>query len=199
MKRLFTFLIIVFIIASNSNAQSYQKTELGIKSVINSVGVEIQFYGPSTVRIIKWPEGKPFKKESLSVIKTPQKTPVKIKQSGDELSLKSENLQVVLNLKTGKITYSTLKGEVLLSEKEKGVSFTDFNDAGTKTYSVFQSFLLDKDEAIYGLGEQQQGKMVQRNVKLNMIQGNTDDYIPFFISVKGYGLYWDNYSPTLFD
>jgi alpha-D-xyloside xylohydrolase len=31
-----------------------------------------------------------------------------------------------------------------------------------------------------------------------MIQGNTDDYIPFFQSVKGYGLFWDNYSPTLF-
>jgi alpha-D-xyloside xylohydrolase len=198
MKRTFTLMILVFLICAGSKAQSYQKTDLGIKSVINSVGVEIQFYGPSTVRIIKWPEGKPFKKESLSVIKTPEKTAFKIKESGGEISLKSENLQVVLNLNTGKITYSTAKGVVLLSEKEKGVSFTDFNDAGTKTYSVFQSFLLDKDEAIYGLGEQQQGKMVQRNVKLNMIQGNTDDYIPFFISVKGYGLYWDNYSPTLF-
>jgi len=198
MKRLFTLLFFVITIASNSNAQSYQKTELGIKSVINSVGVEIQFHNPSIVRVLKWPEGKSFKKESLSVIKTPQKTSFRIKQSGDELSLKSDILQVVLNLKNGKISYLTLKGEALLSEKERGVLFTDFNDAGVKTYSVFQSFLLDKDEAIYGLGEQQQGKMVQRNVKLNMIQGNTDDYIPFFISVKGYGLYWDNYSPTLF-
>jgi len=32
-----------------------------------------------------------------------------------------------------------------------------------------------------------------------MIQGNTDDYIPFFVSVKGYGLFWDNYSPTVFE
>jgi len=41
--------------------------------------------------------------------------------------------------------------------------------------------------------------MVQRNLKLRMVQGNTDDYIPFFVSVKGYGLFWDNYSPTLFE
>ncbi|MEQ1798397.1 MAG: TIM-barrel domain-containing protein, partial [Lacibacter sp.] len=59
-------------------------------------------------------------------------------------------------------------------------------------------YVLDKEEAIYGLGQQQQGKMVQRNLKLNMVQGNTDDYIPFFQSVKGYGLFWDNYSPTTF-
>jgi len=40
--------------------------------------------------------------------------------------------------------------------------------------------------------------MVQRNLTLNMVQGNTDDYIPFFQSAKGYGLFWDNYSPTIF-
>ena len=61
-----------------------------------------------------------------------------------------------------------------------------------------QAYTLDKDEAIYGLGQQQRGKMSQRNVTLNMVQGNTDDYIPFFQSVKGYGLFWDNYSPTQF-
>ena len=198
MKRLLTYLFLAFPIVLITNAQSYQKTEMGIKSVINSVGVEVQFYSPSMVRILKWPEGKTFKKESLSVIKTPQKTAFGVKQSGDLLTLKSVNLQVVLNLKTGKISYSTPRGEALLAEKEKGVLFTDFNDAGSKTYTVFQSFLLDKDEAIYGLGQQQQGKMIKRNLKLNMIQGNTDDYVPFFISVKGYGLYWDNYSPTLF-
>jgi alpha-D-xyloside xylohydrolase len=199
MKNIYSFLALFAIYFSNCWSQSYQKTDMGIKTAINSVGVEIQFYNPSMVRILKWPEGKTFNKESLSVIKTPQKTSFRIKQTGDELSLKSDMLQVVVNLKNGKISYSTLKAEPLLSEKERGVMFTDFNDAGVKTYSVFQSFILDKDEAIYGLGQQQNGKMVQRNIKLNMIQGNTDDYIPFFLSVKGYGLFWDNYSPTLFE
>jgi alpha-D-xyloside xylohydrolase len=40
--------------------------------------------------------------------------------------------------------------------------------------------------------------MMQRNLTLKMIQGNTDDYIPIFQSVKGYGVFWDNYSPTVF-
>jgi len=198
MKRIFTLLILVLAISIGSKAQSYQKTELGIKSVINSIGVEVQFYSPTTVRIIKWPEGKTYTKESLSVVKTPQKTVFSVKQQGDELSLKSENLKVNLNLKNGKISFTSPAGVKLLSEKESGVKFTDFDDAGSKTYTVSQSYLLDKDEAIYGLGEQQQGKMIQRNLKLNMVQGNTDDYIPFFLSNKGYGLYWDNYSPTVF-
>jgi alpha-D-xyloside xylohydrolase len=197
-----TFLTIASLICAllfTANAQSYKKTDLGIKSTIKSIDVEIQFYNPATVRVLKSPEGKTYDKKSLSVIETPQKTDININQVGDELSLKSKNVQVNLNLKNGKISFSTPAGELLLSEKEDGVAFTDFNDAGVKTYSVSESFVLDKDETIYGLGQQQQGKMVQRNLKLNMIQGNTDDYIPFFVSVKGYGLFWDNYSPTVFE
>ena len=197
-KILFIVTSLAFAMLTLGNAQPYQKTDLGIKSIINSIEVEIQFYDPSTVRILKSPEGKPFMKKSLSVIMAPLKTDYTVKQTGDELSLRSENLQVNLNMKNGKISFSTLSGETLLIEKESGVTFTDFNDAGVKTFSVYQSFILDKDEAIYGLGQQPQGKMVQRSLKLNMIQGNTDDYIPFFQSVKGYGLFWDNYSPTLF-
>ena len=179
-------------------AQPYQKTDFGIKSSISSIDVEIQFYGPSTVRILKSPEGHTFTKESLSVIKTPQKTALNIKQQGDELSLKSEKLLVLLNLKSGKISFLTLKGETLLNEKESGTIFTGFDDAGVKTYSVAQAYVLDKDEAIYGLGIQQKGKMVQRNLELRMVQNNTEDFITFFQSVKGYGLFWDNYSPTIF-
>src|SRR5665647_3525632 len=178
----------VLIIGTVSYGQSYSRTDLGIKSAVDTIGIEIQFFSPSTVRIIKWPEGRTYVKESLSVVKTPQKTTFSIKQKDDDLILKSESLLVLLNLKNGKISFKTPESELLLSEKEAGVRFTDFNDAGTKTYSVFQAFVLDKNEAIYGLGQQQQGKMIQRNLTLNMIQGNTDGYIPFFLSVKGYGL-----------
>jgi len=199
MKKHFIIISLVFILVLNGKAQSYQKTDLGAKSIINSLEIEIQFYSPSVVRVLKWPEGKAFKKESLSVIKTPQKTVITVTLAGEELAVKSESLVVVLNLKTGKISFAGVKSGQLLTEKETGASFIDFDDAGSKTYSVNQLFVLDKDEAIYGLGQQQQGKMVQRNLKLRMIQGNTDDYIPFFVSAKGYGLYWDNYSPTIFE
>ena len=198
-KKLLIIISLVCAMVATGLAQPYQKTDWGIKTTINSIEVEIQFYSPTMVRILKSPEGITFNKESLSVIRAPQKTAFSIKQAGDEISLKSESMQVNLNLKNGKIAYSAASGERLLDEKESGVVFTDFNDAGTKTFSVYQSFILEKDEAIYGLGQQQNGKMVQRNIKLHMIQGNTDDYVPFFVSVKGYGVFWDNYSPTLFE
>jgi alpha-D-xyloside xylohydrolase len=198
-KILLTITALIFVLAVNIYAQSYKKTELGVKTSINSIDVEIRFYNPSTVRILKSPIGKSFEKKSLSVIEIPQKIDLNVKQEGDNLFLQSKNILVDLNLKNGIIGFYIPGSEQLLNEKVNSVEFTDYDDAGVKTYTVSQSFVLDKDEAIYGLGQQQQGKMIQRNLKLNMIQGNTDDYIPFFVSVKGYGLFWDNYSPTIFE
>jgi len=197
MKKLLIISLLAIIMIAKGRAQSYQKTNFGVKSIINSIEIEIQFYGPATVRVLKSPQGQTFTKESLSVIKSPQKTYIIIKQLGDELSITSKSLKVNLDLKNGTVSYFTPAGVPLLREKD--IAFTEFNDAGVNTYTVYQSFVLDKDEAIYGLGQQQQGKMVQRNLKLQMVQNNTEDFITFFQSVKGYGLFWDNYSPTIFE
>ena len=199
MKKINLVLFLLMVLAIGTQAQSFQKTNLGMKIQINSTDVEIQFYGPSTVRILKSPAGKTFTKESLSVVKKPQATKFTINQQGDVLSLKSEKLKVEVNVKSGKISYFTIAGEQLLSEKESSATFTDFNDAGSKTYTINQSFVLDKDEDIYGLGQQQRGKLSLRNAKLNMVQDNMEDCVPFFVSTKGYGLFWDNYSPTVFE
>src|SRR5690606_35402609 len=122
---------------------------------------------PSTVRVIKYPKGKEFIKESLSVIKAPEKISFSTKKVDDELILSSSKLQVKLNIINGKISYFD-KDVSILSEIANGTSFEDFNDAGVETYTVAQSFLLDKEEAIYGLGQQQQGKMSKRGVELRM-------------------------------
>jgi alpha-D-xyloside xylohydrolase len=192
--------ICLFLISISAvNAQDYEVTETGVKTTINGNNTEVQFYTPAIVRIIKYPTGGKFEKQSLSVLKSPEKVLFTTKKNKDELLLKSKACNIMLNLKTGEIRYLSESSVQLLKEKPGGTSFREINDAGEKSYSVSQSFQLEKTEAIYGLGQQHDGKMSKRNVKLRMIQGNLDDYIPFFQSDKGYGLFWDNYSPTLFE
>ncbi len=195
-KKLIPALLLFF--SHTALAQNFETTQTGIKTTINSIVIEIQFYSPSIVRVIKYPNTIKNSKQSLTVIKIPEKTLYKIIETETDITLNNNNLQVKVNLSNGKISFIN-KGKTVLSETSNGVSFISFNDNGHSTYTVSQSFVLDNDETIYGLGQQQQGKMSQRGVKLNMVQGNTDDYIPFFQSVKGYGLFWDNYSPTLFE
>ena len=115
----------------------------------------------------------------------------------NKIVLNTSELSVSVDTGTGIVSYCSKDGKSLLAEKS-GMQFIDFDDAGTKTYQVYQPFVLDKEEAIYGLGQLQNGKMIQRNMTKNLIQGNVEDVSPFFQSTKGYGVFWDNYSPTLF-
>ncbi|WP_295230743.1 TIM-barrel domain-containing protein [uncultured Chryseobacterium sp.] len=184
------------VLSVNFSAQSYQKTDSGLKFSADNLNVELKLYGENTVRIIKYPEGKSFEKNSLSVIKKEQKTTFSVSESKNIISLKTNGLNILINAENGMITYTSASGKELL--KETGSDFKPFNDAGNQTYSLSQSFQLEKDEPIYGLGILQNGKMSQRNTDVKMIQNNTWDFVPFFQSVKGYGIFWDNYSPTQF-
>ena len=148
-------------------------------------------------RVIKSPEGVAYEKQSLSVIAKPEKVSFKADIQDNKIVLNTSELSVSVDTGTGIVSYFSKDGKSLLAEKS-GMQFIDFDDAGTKTYQVYQPFILDKEEAIYGLGQLQNGKMIQRNMTKNLIQGNVEDVSPFFQSTKGYGVFWDNYSPTLF-
>lgn len=198
MKKYLSIIPIFLLLTIGGYSLPYEKTNLGVKANINGLDVELQLFSPSIVRVVKSPEGKSFKKESLSVVKTPEATSFNVRLKGDELTLSNKIIEVVLNLETGQVLFKGNKGQVLLAEKGNGAKFTPFNDAGVSTYNISQSWLLDKDETIYGLGILQNGKMSQRNQEVHMVQNNTWDFVTFFQSVKGYGLFWDNYSPTIF-
>lgn len=192
-----SLLMLLFAVGCNKDV-TYQQTESGLKTNIDSTVVEIQFFTPKIVRVLKYPIDSVPVKKSLSVIKKPDSVPVRITQTGQSLSVASEFITVVIDTRTGNLSHTLPDGRGLLLEKAGTSSFERFNETGSPVWSVGQTFELDQDEAIYGLGILQNGKMSQRNQKIRMIQANTWDYIPFFQSVKGYGVFWDNYSPTTF-
>ena len=59
-------------------AQDYQKTAYGIKTTVNDVDVEVQFFTPSVVRIVKSPHGEDYEKKSLSVVASPKEVGFKV-------------------------------------------------------------------------------------------------------------------------
>lgn len=164
----------------------------------NGGTVEVIWQTPSSVRVIKTPDGKGWSKTSYSVNYEPQVVKVKTVDSGSAISYSSDVLTLTMDKQTGVITYSTPKGGELAKETAPA-TFKTFNDAGTSTYTVAQSFALDSDEDIFGLGILQNGKMSQRGERgRHLCPGNTEDGIPFIQSIKGYGIFWDNNSTTTF-
>ena len=140
--------------------------------------VSVEFLTPRIVHVVK---GQPTK----SLVVTAKPESVAAVQKGNSWS--SSELMVRLDPATKCLTFLTVKGRVLLREKGCDVS------------QVRQTFTLDKDEAIYGLGTIQNGKMNRRGESKRMEQSNLEDFQNVLQSIKGWGLYWENYSPTLFE
>ena len=139
--------------------------------------VKVEFFTPSIVHIVK---GQPTK--TLVITAKPEQ--VAVTQKGNTWT--SSELIVKQDGK-GNLTFLTSKGKVLLREKSCDI------------YKVSQTFTLDKDEAIYGLGTIQNGKMNRRGETKRMEQSNLEDFQSVLQSIKGWGIYWENYSPTLFE
>ncbi len=159
---------------------------LMMMSVANMLAqdVKVEFYTPSIVHVVK---GEPTK----TLVVTAQPGKVAVTKKGN--SWASSDL-IVRQDAQGCLTFLTAKGKVLL--KEKGWSLKRKN---MDEFEVSQTFQLDKDEAIYGLGTIQNGKMNRRGEKKRMEQSNLEDFQSVLQSIKGWGLYWENYSPTLFE
>ena len=146
---------------------------------------EIEFITPAIVHVVK---GQPTK--TLVVTAKPGSVAVQHPTSG---LWKSSELTVRQDAQ-GNLTFLTAKGKVLL--RENGWSLIRRN---TDDWEVKQTFTLDKDEAVYGLGTIQNGKMNRRGEKKRMEQSNLEDFQNVLQSIKGWGIYWENYSPTLFE
>ena len=152
---------------------------------VKAQDVKIEFYTPSIVHVVK---GEPTK----TLVVTANPGNVAVTHNGNTWS--SSELTVKLDPQMKSLTFMTKKGKVLL--KEKGWSLIRKN---IDEFEVSQTFALDKDEAIYGLGTIQNGKMNRRGEKKRMEQSNLEDFQNVLQSIKGWGLYWENYSPTLFE
>jgi alpha-D-xyloside xylohydrolase len=117
-----------------------------------------------------------------------------------EIKLSTAAIAVTVNVATGALSFLSRDGRQVLSEpKEDGKAFDVPSVFETKTWQIQQSFLLPADEAMYGLGQHQEGIFDVRGVPIRLSQSNTNISIPFLLSSKGYGILWNNASLTDFN
>lgn len=200
MKCIFFSLILIVstLFFSCNRGAVYSVNDQGIEAMIDSTLIEVQYLSPDIVRVLKSRMGHDYEKVSLSVIKELENVEFEIAKEEGRLTLSSGSLDVILNLQNGSVSFNKTDGARLLAESDHGSVFSTKMDANKPSFSVKQNFKLDSKEYIYGLGQLQNGKMSQRNQTVRLIQDNKETVIPFIISNKGYGLFWDNYSPTIF-
>jgi alpha-D-xyloside xylohydrolase len=186
MKRLLTVCIAL---AGISTLCSAQETD--------NWTTQVTFFTPSIVRVYKTGPDNPDTKQSLSVIMTPDQ--VKVSESADKNGAKIyKSSDLTVTVSGNDVTFQDKNGNVLLAENGCGHGIVAMTRPEYADIAVDQGFNLGADEPLYGLGILQDGKMIKSGTYKRMIQSNTEDYCNIIQSIKGYGLFWDNYSPTTF-
>lgn len=202
MKR-FLFLFFMATLLYSAKA-SVTRTTNGFIAHASGIDISVTFYSPSIVRITKSIVNGPKPAKGYSVIMLPQKIDgLSFNESGDSATISTEILAVSYNELNGKILFkakNAAKNTSPLLFSDLAVSITPRTDNANKgKFKVTNTFLLDKDEAIYGLGQLRDTCMNQRGRHIEIWNHNTYISIPFFTSEKGYGVYWDNPGKSYFD
>lgn len=116
------------------------------------------------------------------------------------ITLSTASLIVSVNRSSGALSFLSKDGKAVLAEPAAGGKAFDVPSVyETKAWQLQQTFLSPSDEALYGLGQHQEGIFNVRGVPIRLHQANTNISIPFLLSSKGYGILWNNASLTDFN
>jgi alpha-D-xyloside xylohydrolase len=185
---------------ANNLAPKIERVQNGVQLATGDLNVKVQFYSESIVRVVKWPAGGTPEKLSLSVIqKDIPKLDVRFAEDEAGVTLSSGQVKLTISKSDGSIQYLDSAGRVLLMEHGRPAFAPTHIAREEKAYSIEQDFALSADEGVYGLGQQQLGVMNYRGHTVKIVQANTKAVTPVLVSTAGYGIFWDNYSKTIFD
>jgi alpha-D-xyloside xylohydrolase len=183
-----------------------QPTALLLTTATSTLRIEV--FSPTTLHITAANTQTLPPTKSFSVIASPDpNTQWTLEESPDTLTLKTAALHARINRSTAAITFLDTHDNPLLAESDNGRSFappaptTAPATAPTTLPAIplghlAQSFRLAPNEALFGLGQHQQGLMNYRGHGLRLLQENTDIAIPVALSSKAYVLFWDNPAVT---
>ena len=113
-------------------------------------------------------------------------------------TITTSKLQVTVDKSNGAVSFADAAGQPIVAEKAGGRVFTPATVHGEATQSARQEWEPNDGEALYGLGEHQQGFVNLKGYDLDLYQYNTNVVVPFLVSSRGYGILWDNTSFTRF-
>lgn len=167
----------------------------------NAQSVRLQVITSNIIRVICTPTRETLPCKSLITVYSgiPDAQLVwEVKNNDSVVILSTHSLIAAVTIASGAVRFTDSAGREILAEKKKGGrSFEPAVFDGASSFHIRQTFETVPGEAIYGLGQHQDGQFNYQGRQVDLFQNNTEVAIPFFISSRNYGVLWDNYSHTL--
>lgn len=137
----------------------------------------------------------PFREKEEFIFGEYQTLKPDVQESPAEFTIRFPGIVVRLEKASETLSFFNEAGERLLGEIPGSRFFQKKNDF----YSTGVAFDSPPEEALFGLGEFQDGALNIRNLPRRLIQVNTQASLPMLYSTRGYGFLWHNYSMTEFN
>lgn len=193
-------LTLSLLIAYSAFSQDYTLTDSGFE-VVNAEGIHTQIlvYKPDVIRVFKSYHGDVDSKVSYPVIQQPATSGFDVSQDGNIITIVTDYMSAEYDTDKDQIIFYRADGSQLLKEKSSNpTTFTAKKDGDFDSYTVKQAFTIPNSEDLLGLGQILELQVTQRNRTVTLEQANGKVCIPYIVSTAGYGIYWDNYSPTTY-
>jgi alpha-D-xyloside xylohydrolase len=160
--------------------------------------IRLRVVADNIIRVIASPYAEMPDDKSLVII-DPRATGASwdVQETTDKIILKTTLLIATADPVTGSVAFTDVNGQSILSEREgNGRQLEPAVFDGQPSFHIRQTFETHPGEAIYGLGQHQDGLLNYKGRQVTLFQNNTEVAIPFFVSSNHYGILWDNYSLT---
>lgn len=173
---------------------SFKKDSGGVTLQMKPGVMRLEVYSPRIIRVIYAAQASLPDLSSLAVIGKPEPTKWDLGETNGEVILRTSEIQAHVNRATGAVSFFDNSGAPILAENpEGGKSLSPNTINRMNTLKSQDEFVLAPDEALYGLGQHQVGKMNYRGASIHLQQRNpTESAVPVLVSSRGYGVFWDN-------
>ena len=200
-------LVLIIVFCASAAAQwdphnpvtAVQQQSDGILLRMGTGTLRIQVCTDSIVHVLYSPTAEfPDRLDYVVIKKSWPAVEWKLQNNGDKITLSTSRLRIVVDRTDGSVAYSNSDGLDLMTEANRMMKPIQVN--GERTYHA-ESFIrmYGSPEGIYGLGQHQAGVWNYRGESVDVSQDNTNIAIPFMVSSKGYGLFWNNTSRSRFN
>lgn len=189
-----------FASCASINIQSFKRNANGVTFYSISGALRVEVCSERIVHVIASPTRVIPSAIVPAAIRPCGGSSFKIVTDTSTYTIQTSALQVRIDRETGTVHFLSADGSTILSEpagggREMKPAMID----GTPTFHLRQEFVSPPDEALYGLGQHQEGFLNMRSIPLRLQQSNTNISVPVLLSTKGYGLLWNNASLTDFN
>ncbi|MBS1662297.1 MAG: DUF5110 domain-containing protein [Bacteroidetes bacterium] len=189
--------------AANASIKSYTKDAEGVNFVLDIGSMKLRVCQPDVIEVRYTMLPQMANRPSL-VINNPWSTPTEftVAEQGETIVITTKRLRIVVDKATNGVSYFDLSGGLVLAEDgAAGKTQNRLQFAGIATTTCETVFKSPADEALFGLGCHPLDSLAinYKGREQEMLIKYMTGAIPVMLSTKGYGLLWDNYSPSKFN